>query len=78
MRVPPGVIAYEHNVEAMWPFPKFATQLIHVSETITRKRHAPLRFSAPHCGLTVWSWNIITTAVFDFSCQLYGAAMATQ
>jgi hypothetical protein len=26
------VIAYEDNVEAMWPFPKFATQLIHVSE----------------------------------------------
>ena len=26
------MIAYEDNVEAMWPFPKFATQLIHVSE----------------------------------------------
>lgn len=32
MRVPAGVIACGKNVEPMWPFPKFATQLIHVSE----------------------------------------------
>jgi hypothetical protein len=72
------VIAYEHNVEAMWPFPKFATQLIHVSEHHHSETSRAASFAAPHCGLTVWSWNIITTAVFDFSCQLYGATMATQ
>lgn len=60
------MIAYEHNVEAMWPFPKFATQLIHVSE----HHHSETSRAASFLGAALWPDGVELEYNYDCSVRL--------